>query len=353
MNAALLDPSCPVEPFSLDLPWAAWQRLKLRLGRERRNDEAWDAALQYGVPLPTLTTLLDRWRDALDWAEVNAALGELPWFRRRAAGSTLCFLHERCSSASAPTLLLLHGSFGSPLEFRALWTELIRSFHVVCPALPGFGVSSSDFAPSLRSVAEQLSGLMAALGYERYAVHGSELGGQIAAQLARSAPEQVTRLHVVELRALPEPDADDLATLSPADKSRLAALTLLEHTAVHAAPRSCTELLACALARLDAVDDALPAFSDELLLGLSLRWLGGDAAFATALADAARAPRWSRSETPTCVCSFPLAGPSLRGVAERHQRIEAWLEHDRGGAMPALEQPRLLLRSLLEFCPAP
>jgi pimeloyl-ACP methyl ester carboxylesterase len=351
MNAAVGIVEREIEPFSVCLPEAGVRRLLLRLGRERADGEPWDAAIQYGAPLPALSELFDYWCDEFDLHAAVAGLNRLPLLRAGRAGRELCFVHQRSRSPDARPLLLLHGFFGSPAEFQQLFAGLSESFHVVCPALPGFGLSVADYEPSLADVAASCASLMAALGYERYAVHGSDLGASIAAQLARTAPERVAALHVTGIASLPT-DADELASLTVEEKSRLASLCELEQTWQHAFPESGAELLALALSQLaESVGaEQLTSYREQLLCSLSLHLLSGDLEFRARLAAAGRSAQLGSSDTPTCVCEFPLAPPSLRRFAENKQRIAQWREFERGGCLPALEQPGFLLQSLRPFC---
>jgi pimeloyl-ACP methyl ester carboxylesterase len=347
MNAALRCFAGEIEPLRARVPDAALRRLAHRLGRERAAGEAWDAALQYGAPLGTVEQLLDFWCDELEPAALEARLGELPLFRTLLHGRSLCFAHARSSKAGVMPLLWLHGYCGSVLETAQLLATLTREFHVVVPSLPGFGLSDTLPEPSLASVAEACAALMASLGYQRYAVHGSDLGAGIASELARLAAPHVAALHVTSLAALPCAEPFELSSLSTGEKSQLASLSELRATWRHAAPESAVERLAVAACQLADSDSALQLgeLRELLLCGLSLSLLGQQD-FQRSLAEQAQAPCAVRSEVPVCVCSFPLAAPSLRRFAERTHRVVDWQEQERGGELAALEQPQLLLSSL-------
>lgn len=347
MNAALLCSAADIEPLRARVPDAALRRLAHRLGRARSAGESWDAALQYGAPLGAVEQLLGFWCDELMPAALGASLAELPLFHTLLHGSTLCFTHARSSRAGAIPLLWLHGYCGSVLETARLLQALTTEFHVVVPSLPGFGLSDPLPERSLANVAEACAALMARLGYERYVVHGSELGAGIASQLARLDAPRVAALHVTSLPALPSAEPFELSSLSPGEKSRLASLSELRATFAHAAPESAVERLAVAACQLADSDSAaeLAELREPLLCGLSLSLLG-QRDFQRSLAEQAQAPCAPRSEVPVCVCSFPLATPSLRRFVEQAHRVVDWQEPERGGELAALEQPELLLASL-------
>lgn len=347
MNAALRCFAADIEPLRARVPDAALRRLAHRLGRARSTGESWDAALQYGAPLGSVERLLDFWCDERMPAALEASLAELPLFHTLLHGRSLCFAHARSSEAGAIPLLWLHGYCGSVIETARLLQALTREFHVVVPSLPGFGLSDTLPEPGLPNVAEACAALMASLGYQRYVVHGSDLGAGIGGLLARLDAPRVAALHVTSLAALPSAEPFELSSLSMDEKSRLASLSELRETFAHAAPESAVERLAVAACQLADSDSAaeLAELREPLLCGLSLSLLG-EQDFQRSLAEQAQAPCALRSEVPVCLCSFPLATPSLRRFAERAHRVVEWQEQERGGELAALEQPELLLGSL-------
>jgi pimeloyl-ACP methyl ester carboxylesterase len=279
---------------------------------------------------------------------------ELSWLEHRLSFVQLC-----SSERAALPLLLLHGYSGSPVEFQRLLGPLTEpqehgggvsdAFHVVCPALPGFGLSSGP--ASAREAAGACAALMRALGYSRYGVHGSDLGANIALELAALDGEHVAGLHVTALPAYPDDTFEDLTTLSSLEKSQLACAHERREQLNFLLPQSPIEALAFALAQLadspSCYEDA--ALKAALLTSLSLAWALGDASARHELYRKSRLAPAPRSRVPIALHDFPLDAPSLRRFAERSQRVVEWREHERGGCMPGLEQPELLLESLRSF----
>jgi epoxide hydrolase len=354
------DPEAKFEQLCLRVPQAALDQLDLRLGRDRAAGEVWEASVRYAVPPDTLSRLVDYWCDDFDFRVIEARLNELPLFAGR-RGSDLLFSHVRSSQPGAIPLLLLHGGFGSLAELEALIGPLsdpVRyggrpgdAFHIVCPALPGFGLSSACADTNLDGIATSCAELMRALGYRRYLTHGSDVGAAVARQLAARDSAHVAGVHVTSCPAFPEPDVLELAALTITEKSQLALLTELEAAAAWQLPGSPIELLALASTQLQdwLETDAWGSAVDQLLAGLTLSLLGGDARVQQNLRRQGRheGPRFT---APLGVCTFPLDTPCLRRFAERRYRITDWAYHERGGSMPALEQPELLLASLVGFC---
>lgn len=353
MNAAVDRLNTEIQALRLEIPELAWRRLRLSLGRARANGEAWDACIRYGAPLPLVERLLVYWCDELDVRAVEARLDALPLFGWRWGSDELAFIHACSNDAGALPLLWLHGASGSIAEGLHVVEALTTGhdgFHVVCPTLPGRASSAAHEGGSA-SVAAWCADLMATLGYARYAVHGSGVGASIAAELCRLAPDHVVALHVTSLAAFPASEPFELGSLSADEKSRLACLDELHTTCQHVA-RMAVEQLALAACQLadDELETSLEEVAPELLWGLSYEFLRSDPEFRAALAQQQAAPLRTRSEVPTCVCSFPLGRPSLRRFAERAQRVVAWSEHEHGGELALLEQPQALLQSLRALC---
>ncbi|MES1188889.1 MAG: epoxide hydrolase family protein [Myxococcales bacterium] len=359
MNASVfLDPS-EIAPRRWQVPEAALRRLRHHLSRDTATDEAWQASLLYGADGEALHELVEHWLN--DFELEAQPLFSLPSFELRLGGQSLGFVHLRSSERFAMPLLLLHGYSGSPAEFQQLLGPLSEpgrhgaatsdAFDVVCPCLPGFG--GSDGASGARQAAEACAALMRGLGYERYVVHGSDWGANIALELAALDREHVAGLHVTAVPAYPSDSPEDAATLSRREKSQLACATERYQELCFSLPRSPVEGLAFALAQLADSPHCHQdtAARSSLLTSWCLAW---------ALADAdvgerneqyrgGRLASAPSSDVPIALHDFPLDAPSLRRFAERRYRVVEWCEHEHGGGMPGVEQPQLLLESLRGF----
>ena len=133
------------------MPQAALDDLIDRLARTRWPDELPGIGWEYGVPLGYLRELAEYWRTAYDWRAQEARLNAFPQFTTTIDGQNIHFLHIRSANPDALPLLLTHGWPGSVAEFLDIIGPLTDpgahggdphdAFHLVIPAIPGFGFS--------------------------------------------------------------------------------------------------------------------------------------------------------------------------------------------------------------------
>jgi pimeloyl-ACP methyl ester carboxylesterase len=98
-----------------------------------------------------------------------------------------------------PPLLLIHGWPGSWYYWRLVMPELAREFEVIAVDQRGIGLSDKpEDGYDTGTLANDLVGLMDALGHERFAVVGVDTGLLIGYALAADHPDRVVRLAVGE-----------------------------------------------------------------------------------------------------------------------------------------------------------
>ena len=106
---------------------------------------------------------------------------------------------------SGPPLLLLHGYPQTHAMWHKVAPALAAHFSVVALDLRGYGDSSKpesapDHAPySKRAMAADMVEVMAALGFDTFAVCGHDRGGRVAHRMALDHPDAVTRLAVLDI----------------------------------------------------------------------------------------------------------------------------------------------------------
>jgi len=112
----------------------------------------------------------------------------------------------QCAVAGdGPPVLMLHGYPQTHVMWHLVAPQLARDHTVVCADLRGYGDSSkprglpdhSNY--SKRTMAEDMVGVMRALGHERFHVVGHDRGGRVAHRLARDHGERVYSLAVLDI----------------------------------------------------------------------------------------------------------------------------------------------------------
>ncbi|MFJ5533003.1 epoxide hydrolase family protein [Streptomyces sp. NPDC093261] len=387
------DASSP-QPFRIDVPQSDLDDLHDRLDRTRWPDALPDVGWAYGVPLDYLRELVRYWRHDYDWRSAEARLNEWPQFTTEIDGARIHFAHIRSPEPDATPLLLTHGWPGSIVEFLDVVGPLTDpaahggdpadAFHVVVPALPGYGFSgpTRDTGWEPGRIADAWAELMARLGYRRFGAQGGDWGAAVSRELGRAHPDRVIGVH---LNLLPgaqqatEPTPEELAALSPHERERTltswrrwaewqregTGYAILHstrpQTLAYALTDSPVGQLAWVVEKFREWTDSreLPeeaVHRDRLLTNVMLYWLTGTAGSAARIyyerAHAARraAAPSEPSTAPTAVAVFPaeLQVP-LRHRAERTENIVRWTEFDRGGHFAAMEEPDLLVDDVRAF----
>lgn len=109
------------------------------------------------------------------------------------------------SKGSGEPLLLLHGYPQTGAIWHRVAPALAERFTVVCADLRGYGGSAKPAsdpehaAYSKRTMAQDMVEVMAALGFERFAVAGHDRGGRVAHRMCLDHPERVTRAAVLDI----------------------------------------------------------------------------------------------------------------------------------------------------------
>jgi pimeloyl-ACP methyl ester carboxylesterase len=369
-----------VERFTIDVPAAVLRDLDERLARTRWPDQLPGTGWDYGADTAYLRELAAYWRSGYDWREQERALNRFEHFRATIDGARIHFVHARSRDADAIPLLLLHGwpsSFVQMLDVIPLLTDPAAhglpnapSFHVVAASLPGFGFSSIPERPGVgfATSAELMAKLMHdALGYERYGVRGSDLGGVIVRQIALAHPEQVVGVHLTGIIGAAggsppyTPAEQRFVEASAAIESELAYARLQmskPQTLAHALNDSPVGLAAWVVEKFrawsDSNGDVENRFTkDELITNLMVYWVTGTAPSSVRMYyDFVREPLLTgRIERPvgmlmTTKDLFPAAP---REFGERLFNVQHWVVSDVGGHFLEWEEPELVARDLQAF----
>jgi pimeloyl-ACP methyl ester carboxylesterase len=379
-----------LHPFRVDIPQADLDDLYDRLDRTRWPDQLPGVGWAYGIPRGYLMDLVRYWRHEYDWRTAEARLNEWPQFTTTIDGVGIHFVHVRSPEPGATPLIITHGWPGSIVEFtevvgplsdpRAHGADPFDAFHLVLPSIPGFGFSgpTGETGWEFRRVTAAFAELMRRLGYQRYGAQGGDWGALISRELGRTHPDHIIGVHLNLLprsAATQEPDADELATLSPAERKRTLAswrrsqqwdadsdgYAAIQSTRPQTLAYGLTDSPVGQLAWIaekfkewtdsharpeDAID------RDHLLTNVMLYWLTGTAGSSARIYyERAHSHYWDASPAPstapTALAVFPRDNfIPLRHIGERTNNIVRWTEFDRGGHFAAMETPDLLVADI-------
>jgi epoxide hydrolase len=374
-----------IRPFRVAVPQSDVDDLRGRLDRTRWPDELPGIGWDQGVPLGYLKELAEYWRTSYDWREHEAQLNEFRQYTTTIGGQNIHFLHVRSAEPDALPLVITHGWPGSVVEFlkiiqpltdpRSHGSDPSQAFHLVIPAIPGFGFSGPTTEPGWTTarVAKAWAELMDRLGYRRYGAQGGDWGSGISRDLGITEPDRVVGVHLNTLFTMVPQDPAELADLTETEKQHLERRKRFQseglgygmiqstrpQTLGYGLTDSPTGQLAWIVEKFkewtdsaDLPDEAVDR--DQMLTNVMLYWLTGTATSSARIYyDAARSGAWGaqpRLEVPTGVAVFPKdIGPAIRRFAENDNNIVHWTEFDRGGHFAAMEVPDLLVHDVRAF----
>ena len=365
-----------IQPFRIEIRQADVDYLGHRLASARWPGELPGVEWSRGVPLAYLKELAEYWRTRYDWRAAEARLNSYPQFVTEIDGQRIHFLHVRSGRPDAKPLLITHGYPSSVAEFLQLIEPLVnpaagQAFHVIAPSLPGYAFSTPLSAPgwAMGRTARAWAELMRRLGYERYGVHGGDIGAGVSGMVAGLDGDHVIGMHVVTdpLTAaatatfipgmagrLDEDDPVDklilerMDTFSRDGSGYLAIQNSRPQTIGYGLADSPLLQLAWIAEKVHEWTD-LPVDRDQLLTTVSLYWYTGSGASAAhTLYEQAHSSDWGvppavpqgfavfgADET---VCKLVPAPPGAH-----------WTEFSRGQHFPAMEAPARLAADLKAF----
>ncbi|HVE28877.1 MAG TPA: epoxide hydrolase, partial [Mycobacteriales bacterium] len=306
----------------------------------------------------------------------QARLNRYPQFSTEIDGQRIHFLHVRSDRPDAMPLLITHGFPSSVAEFLQLIDPLVDpasgpAFHVVAPSLPGYAFSTPLSATgwTMARTARAWAELMRRLGYQRYGVHGGDIGGGVSGLVASLDGAHVIGVHVVtdpmtaaNVATFLPGLADRLDENDPVDKLILTRMTEFRtdgsgylaiqnsrpQTIGYGLVDSPLLQLAWIAEKFEAWTD-LPIDRDQLLTTVSIYWFTGSGASAAhTLYEQAHSSDWG---TPPAVPQ----GFAVFGADDTVRKLVPappgahWTEFDRGGHFPAMEAPTQLAADLQAF----
>lgn len=361
-------------PFTIDIPEAQIDDLRARLALtrwpEKETVDDWDQ----GVPLAYARELAAYWADGYDWRRCEARLNALPNFLVDVDGVDIHFIHVRSANPEARPLLLTHGWPGSVLEFLDCIAPLARDYHLVIPALPGYGFSGKPASAGwdVDKIAAAWDALMLALGYDRYFAQGGDWGSAVTTAIGAQNLGHCAGIHVNMVVAMPTPEM--LAGATPAEQASLARMQWYQtkdngystqqatrpQTLGYGLTDSPVGQMAWIVEKFHGWTDCGHApggqsvgghpehavSRDHMLDTVMLYWLTASAASSARLYwHSFRNFSGGQVTIPAGCSIFPneIFKASRRWAEQRYTNIVYWNEAARGGHFAAFEQPALFV----------
>jgi pimeloyl-ACP methyl ester carboxylesterase len=365
-----------IRPFSIDIPASTLDDLRQRLALTRFPEQETPADWTQGVPLAYMREIRDYWATVYDWRRAEARINAFPQFMTTIDGLDIHFIHARSPAPNAQPLLLTHGWPGSVVEFLKVIGPLCDpaqhggdaadAFHVVCPALPGYGFSGKPSAPGwgVEKIAATWATLMARLGYPSYFAQGGDWGSAVTTALGIRDTAHCKAIHVNMVSARPDP-LDDLTELeqrglagmkyyrdwdSGYSKQQSTRPQTLGYGLVDSPIGQAAWIIEKFWAWTDCDGHPENALTrDEMLDNIMLYWLTASAASSARLYwESFGSFSAGEVQTPTGCSIFPkeIFVCSRRWASNRYRNIIYWNELDKGGHFAAFEQPALFVREL-------
>lgn len=347
-----------VNRFELPFSQSAVDDLRNRLERTRWCDDAPGDKWEYGFDRVFLTDLCGYWSRQFDWKAKVEWLSSFHHFRFDVEATRIHFVHERGKGPAPIPLILTHGWPGSFVEMMRVIPLLTDpaahggdpadAFDVVVPSLPGYGFSDKPISRGLNTsgIANLWVKLMQALGYERFAAQGGDIGAGVSTALGLRHAGRVIGVHLNYIPGSYRPHVADETELTQAERSFLAeaarwydengAYAHLQgtrpQTVAHALHDSPAGLAAWILEKFrdwsDCDGDLYRSFTrDELLTNVTLYWMTGtiDSSFRLYYENRRAPLRFEKGafvRPPCAVAQFPkeILWPAPRVGGARIQR---------------------------------
>ena len=196
-----------IRPFHVDIPDAALEDLRRRIGDARTPSKELVTDRSQGVQLATIQALAHYWLNDYDWQRCQARLNALPQFKTEIDGLDVHFIHVKSRHENALPLVITHGWPGSVIELLETVGPLTDptahggaaedAFDLVLPSVPGYGFSGepTELGWWAGRAAQAWGQLMPRLGYSRYVAQGGDVGAAITDLMGRQGPPGLIGIH--------------------------------------------------------------------------------------------------------------------------------------------------------------
>jgi pimeloyl-ACP methyl ester carboxylesterase len=220
-----VDTATEVRPFQVEIPQDKIDDLHRRIAATHWPTKELVEDRSQGVQLATMKELARYWTTEYDFGRIEARLNDVPQFTTEIDGVEVYFIHVKSEHEEAMPLIATHGWPGSVIEFLDTVGPLTNptahggraedAFHLVVPAIPGYGFSGEpmELGWEASRTARAWAVLMDRLGYTRYVAQGGDVGASVTDAMGRQAPEGLAGIHmnllVTTLAGFPLPEDTD------------------------------------------------------------------------------------------------------------------------------------------------
>ena len=372
-------PDTAIREFQIKIDDAELEDLRRRLRATRWPDQETVGDWTQGVPLSYVREVCEYWAEKYDWRATEKRLNAFPQFRTEIDGLDFHFIHVRSPHAQAKPLVITHGWPGSIVEFHkviAPLTDPVKfggkaedAFHVVCPALPGYGFSGKPAKNgwNVERIARAWSELMQRLGYDRYFAQGGDWGAAVTGSIGAQDPEHCIAIHLNMMIGV-RPDPETMNDLTELEKSAIAGLQYYQdwdsgyskeqatrpQTVGYGLVDSPAGLAAWILEKFWAWTDCdghpeNALTRDEMLDNIMLYWLPGAGASSARLYwESFNNRTASKVKVPVGCSVFPreIFRASRRWAEKSFDQLIYWNELPKGGHFAAFEQPEVYVEEV-------
>ncbi|MFI0452197.1 epoxide hydrolase family protein [Actinomadura sp. 6N118] len=371
-----------IRGFQAEITDAQIADLRDRLARTRWPERETVDDWSQGIPLSYTRELCEYWADEYDIQRLADRLNAFPQFHATIGDLGIHFLHVRSPHEQARALIMTHGWPGSAVEFLDVIGPLTDpeshggsaadAFHVVVPALPGFGFSDkpSRAGIGIERIASAWHELMGHLGYPRYYAQGGDWGSAVTTAMAARAFEGLLGVHlnvaVVSPEALfqlGEPTEQEQEMLARAQRfwaeesGYSAEQSTRPQTIGYPLTDSPAGQLAWVMEKFYAWTDCgghpeKAVSRDKLLDNVMMYWLTNSAASSARIywenAQYLKTEPERPVRIPTAYTQFPeeIFAFSERWLKTRFSDLRYYHAAERGGHFAAFEQPEIFAREV-------
>ena len=368
-----------IQPYKIHVSDEILSDLHERLKRTRWPEKELVEDWSQGIPLGYVQEMCDYWLHTYNWRQRETELNRFDQFVTTIDECDIHFIHQRSPHEQATPLILSHGWPGSIVEFQKVIAPLSDptnyggsaedAFHVVCPSLPGYGLSGKPPAVGwgVEKMADAFAELMVGLGYEHFGAQGGDWGSAITTALGGRHPQNCIGIHLNMVSSRPqiegEPTDEEKAALDSADYYRKwdSGYSTQQRTRPQTLGYGLSDSPAGQLAWIvekfwswtdnqGVPDDALNR--DEMLDNGMLYWVSNTAASSARLYwESFGSFRQPQVEVPTGVAHFPkeIFSPVRSWAESTYTDIRQWTKMPKGGHFAAFEQPDLFVEDVRSF----